>query len=71
MFKVQTPANTGKKPNISKEYVQSKPTEHLWGDFMKQVGSYARKNKVIKNQKNRDGAGNCWYNNNSNPGAAV
>jgi len=63
MFKVQTPAAMGKKPNISKEYVQSNQTEHLWNDFMKQVGSYARKNTVIKNQKNRAGAGQCWYNN--------
>lgn len=63
MFKVQTAANSGKKPAITKEYVQAKPTEYLWNDFMRQVGSYARKTAVINKSKNRGAAAQCWYNN--------
>ena len=67
--KVQTAAAMGKKPGISKDYAQSSQTDRLWGDFMRQVGSYARKSSVIKQQKSREGAGSCWYN--SNPSAAL
>ena len=61
MFKLQTPA-TAKAKTISKEYVNSPVSQHLWDDFQKQVGSYARRSSVAKNTRANNGAGAAWYN---------
>lgn len=63
MFKVQTAANKANNSKaISKEYVTSAPSQYLWDDFTKQVGTYARRSNVAKNTRPRDTAGQAWYN---------